>query len=522
MSRKLLCIMLIVTLLVASLSSSLSAATPKLTAPTSVNAIALSYDSIQISWNKVSRASGYTLYYLASSGYKALKDIALTSYVDNDSILEGTTYSYKVRAYTIVKGAKVYSGYSAVASVTTPTPGPDYLSIKCLSASSLKLEWLAVVGATSYTVYRSTSENGGFIAIGTTTKTTYTDKAIIIGKTYFYKVNCSSIKNNRKIDSGFSTVVIGSTIPAQPKNVIADDLSSSSIKVIWQTVSGATGYTVYRSETKTGTYQAINTTTSLYFVNTALKANTTYYYKVKAYNTYGNTKQYGLNSDTAIATTLAVGKKYLNVMFIGNSLTFSGTSQGYFNKLCKSAGMYVKVLEDLIGGSNLINHLDNYKKGMYAEERQRADIVIMQEFGGTPGGVFTKDAVNGIKKYFRKDAKFYFLPVDLHASTTESFAASLELKGVDNVVNFKTSYLSYYLYKNFDFEDFHVQGDFHPNDLYGYTCGSLIYCTLFNTDAMKLPDIGFNTALIPGETKAEKDKNMLLIKQAINSSIKHK
>jgi len=50
-------------------------------------------------------------------------------------------------------------------------------------------------------------------------------------------------------------------------------------------VSGATGYNVYRSASKTGTYSYIKTTTSTGFTDTSCATGTTYYYKVRAYNT---------------------------------------------------------------------------------------------------------------------------------------------------------------------------------------------------------------------------------------------
>lgn len=78
--------------------------------------------------------------------------------------------------------------------------------------------------------------------------------------------------------------------PATPTNVTATSPGSQSIKVSWSSVSGASGYEIYRSTSSTGTFSMIGTTADLSLTNTNLSTGTTYYYKVRAYTTVG-TKQ---------------------------------------------------------------------------------------------------------------------------------------------------------------------------------------------------------------------------------------
>ena len=51
--------------------------------------------------------------------------------------------------------------------------------------------------------------------------------------------------------------------------------------------AGRPPYTVYRSSSSNGSYKLVGTTSSTSFTNTGLSANTTYYYKVTAANSYG-------------------------------------------------------------------------------------------------------------------------------------------------------------------------------------------------------------------------------------------
>lgn len=60
---------------------------------------------------------------------------------------------------------------------------------------------------------------------------------------------------------------------------------SNTITIKWNSMVGVSGYQIYRSTSKTGTYKKVKTTdgSTTSFKNTNLKAGKTYYYKVRAY-----------------------------------------------------------------------------------------------------------------------------------------------------------------------------------------------------------------------------------------------
>ncbi|ALC89284.1 hypothetical protein AM500_05405 [Bacillus sp. FJAT-18017] len=79
---------------------------------------------------------------------------------------------------------------------------------------------------------------------------------------------------------------------ATPASAKAASASYNSIKTSWSAVSGASGYEIYRSTSKTGTYSLVKSTTATTFTNTSLSTNKTYYYKVRAYRMVGTKKIY--------------------------------------------------------------------------------------------------------------------------------------------------------------------------------------------------------------------------------------
>ncbi len=77
--------------------------------------------AVKITWNvpKDLDADGYEIFRSTkkSSGYttKPIFTTTKTSYTNNKSLKTGKTYYYKIRAYKVVNGRKVYTGYSTKA-----------------------------------------------------------------------------------------------------------------------------------------------------------------------------------------------------------------------------------------------------------------------------------------------------------------------------------------------------------------------------------------------------------------------
>ena len=262
-----------------------------------------------LTWNAVSGATSYKVYRAASKSgtYSLLGTVTTTSYT-NTGAKEGTTYYYKVKAANGA-GESAYSNVVSGKVVVTPKPAAPVVKIGN-SASSGKptLTWSAVSGATSYKVYRATSQNGTYSLLGTVTATSYTNTGAKEGTTYYYKVKAV----NGAGESAYSNVVSGQvkTVtpkPSAPVVKIGNSASSGKPMLTWNAVSGATSYKVYRATSQNGTYSLLGTVTATSYTNTGAKAGTTYWYKVKAVNSAGESAYSNVVSGRATVTTLTMG-----------------------------------------------------------------------------------------------------------------------------------------------------------------------------------------------------------------------
>lgn len=225
---------------------------------------------VYLKWGKIDGATKYKIYRQTSgsSKWSLLDTVTGTSFTDKTA-KSGTKYYYRVRA---AKG-DVMGGYNEVSKYFLSAPK---LSTAKNSASGVTVEWKKVTGADGYNVYRK-SGSGSYKKIGTTSKTSYTDKTAKSGTTYTYTVKAYKSKTESSYNTGLSRKYL-----AAPK--AKTTVYTSSISVSWSKISGAKEYAVYRKASGETKYKKIATTSKTSYKDTNVKNNKTYYYQVKAIN----------------------------------------------------------------------------------------------------------------------------------------------------------------------------------------------------------------------------------------------
>jgi fibronectin type 3 domain-containing protein/ribosomal protein S6 len=273
------------------------------TPPTSFKAASAGYNSNKLTWTAVTGATGYSIYRSTSAtgSFTYLKGVTGTSYTDT-SLTTGTTYYYQIKAYVMVGTNKVMSSASATVNAKPAPAKPTGLKAVSTGYNSNKLTWNAITGATGYSIYRSTSPDSGFTYLKGVTGTSYTNTGLTTGTTYYYQIKAYVMVGTNKVMSPVSATVSSKPIPAMPTGLKATIASTTSIKVSWNTVAGATGYSIYRSTSPDSGFTYLKGVTTTSYTNTGLTTGTTYYYKVRAYTMVGTTK-------VLSAETTAVGAK---------------------------------------------------------------------------------------------------------------------------------------------------------------------------------------------------------------------
>lgn len=260
--------------------------------PQGVSATSESVNSIIVSWGAVSGASGYNIYRSGALTEVFNKIGSSTSTVYADTKLSaGTTYYYRVSAYT--RNGEGSQSYHA--SATTMFNAPAGVNAAVVSESSITVSWDAVPNAAGYRIYRSDSPSGTYTQVGTSTTTSYTNTGLSSDTTYYYKV---SVYTGNV--TGLQSDYVSATTKLNAPTGVSATGASRSITVSWTAVPNATGYRIYRSNTSSGTYTQVGTSTTTSYTDTGLQTITIYYYRVTAYNGSGESSQ----SNPAGASTL--------------------------------------------------------------------------------------------------------------------------------------------------------------------------------------------------------------------------
>jgi subtilisin family serine protease len=199
-----------------------------------------------------------------------------------------------------VTGGRI-NAFNALDALSSPLPlPPSQLSATPISTSQIDLAWAQHSSQElGFKIERKLS-GGSFSQIDTVPvdTTTYSDQSASEGTSYTYRVRAY----NGDGDSDYSNEADAITFPASPTGLSATAVSSSRVNLSWEDNSfGESGFKVERKTGSGGTYAQIATVDAdvISHINTGLMASTTYYYRVRAHNSGGDS----IYSNEANATT---------------------------------------------------------------------------------------------------------------------------------------------------------------------------------------------------------------------------
>lgn len=325
--------------------------------------VTMTATGILTTWNKINNADSYTVYRSEMKDGKwgswvnlGKTSSAKNSYSDN-KVKSGTTYKYTVR--TTIDG--VMSGYKATSSIIFL----DQPTLKISNgANGITGKWDLVDGATGYTIYRSqynpsTKKWSSWLNLGTAKETSksFTDKTAKTGTKYKYTI--------RAVNGSFKSTYTASnqlTYVAQPTLKISID--GNTIKGSWNKISGATGYTLYRSQldaktNKWSSWKTLGTAkaTTKSFTDKTVVSGVRYRYTVRAL--VGSTKSsYVASNELTFLTTptVKISTVATGVKVSWNKITGANTYTIYRKEL-NDSGKWTSwvVLTDKATGTSYVD-----------------------------------------------------------------------------------------------------------------------------------------------------------------------
>jgi phosphodiesterase/alkaline phosphatase D-like protein len=286
-------------------------------APVANSAAKITLTSFTANWNAVSGATGYKLDVATDNSFTNYltgynnKDIINATSDSVGGLTANTIYYYRVRASNS-GGSSANSGTITVTTLANPPLPPVCTSASAINQTSFAANWNSSATASGYRLDVSPDNSLTTFVTGYNNKdvgnvTNASVTGLSLNTVYYYRVrayNSGGTSDNSNIVS-VTTLLNAPTQPSAPTATSATVITQTSFTARWNTSSTSSGYYIDVSISSTFTtflsgysnkYIGNVTSTAV----TGLSPKSTYYYRARAYNTYGTSG----NSNSITVTTL--------------------------------------------------------------------------------------------------------------------------------------------------------------------------------------------------------------------------
>lgn len=255
-------------------------------------------NTIELTWNRVYDAEDY---HIENNSTGMSEFTSSTSFIDknpkeglNNYELRacGSAYGWSNSVYVSCNFEKNESGGGGGETSSLPAPTGFTLS---QTSSYVQLSWNRVSGASGYYIAKATAYSDWEYYKTTNTSAQFGD--LTAGAIYYFSVAAYDSEGNPGEWTEDKTITFsgsgsgggggGTTSKPNTPSGVTATASSSYITITWNSVSGADNYNVYRSTSASGTYSFISTAYSTSYTDYNVNEGITYYYKVTAENSAG-------------------------------------------------------------------------------------------------------------------------------------------------------------------------------------------------------------------------------------------
>lgn len=189
---------------------------------------------------------------------------------------------------------------------------------KTQTTKTITLSWSKTTGATGYRVYQYSSSKGEYVLKKSLTGTSYKVTGLKEGTPYKFKIRPYTKSEDGTVIWGADSKVLTTATKTATPTIKSISNSSRKVTITWNNVSGESGYQVYYSTSKNGTYKKLGSVGAdkTTYTSEKLTAGKTYYFKVRAYKKVDDKTIYGAFSDIKsikiplVYYVTKTGKKY--------------------------------------------------------------------------------------------------------------------------------------------------------------------------------------------------------------------
>ncbi len=326
--------------------------------PTGLTASDITDTSVELFWTASTDNVGVTAYDVYQ-GNAIITTVTGTS-ASITGLTADTLYQFSVRAKDAAGNESEASNTVSVTTtgdVDTQAPtAPTELIATDITNTSVTLSWTAStdnVGVTAYDVYQ------GNAIVTTVTETSASITGLTANTTYQFSVRAKDAAGNESEASNTVSVTTtgdGDTqAPTAPTELIATDITNTSVTLSWTASTdnvGVTAYDVYQGNA------IVTTVTETSASITGLTSNTTYQFSVRAKDAAGNESEASniVNATTTgndvtycTANSNNASEEYIGRVQIGDiDKTSAGSSSGYNDFTTESTNLSKGVANTII------------------------------------------------------------------------------------------------------------------------------------------------------------------------------
>ena len=142
---------------------------------------------------------------------------------------------------------------------------PENISARSLPNGQIILNWGKVSVETSYRIYRAEGSPVNFSQIGSATSTSYTDNTVVLGKTYYYKINSAKTNLESELSEKYAEIISGNFMEMVWINAGTFQMDGTDSGGTSRPVTISKGFSMGKYEVTQEQYHAVMGTNPSYF-----------------------------------------------------------------------------------------------------------------------------------------------------------------------------------------------------------------------------------------------------------------